>query len=48
MTAYARLGDLDAVKEQYRRMSRLLDDELGTTPSPKTRGLYYYLCTGQS
>lgn len=48
MTAYARLGDLDAVKEQYKRMSRLLDDELGTAPSPQTRKLYYYLCTGQN
>lgn len=43
MTSYAGLGDLASVKEQFRRMSILFDEELGASPSPETRRLYYSL-----
>ena len=47
MTAHAALGKQQAVQEQYQSLSALLQKELGLTPSPETRELYYKLI-GQS
>ncbi len=43
MQVYARLGDLAAVKEQYKSMVDLFNEELGSAPSPRVRRLYYSL-----
>lgn len=43
MRVYARLGDLAAVKEQYKSMVDLFNEELGSAPSPEVRRLYYSL-----
>jgi LuxR family transcriptional regulator, maltose regulon positive regulatory protein len=45
MTAYARMGDRLAVMQQYETLTHLLEQELGIDPSPKTRELYYRLCS---
>jgi len=47
MITQARLGNIAAVKEQYKLLSSLLDEELGAKPSSETRRLYYHLCTGR-
>lgn len=43
MRVYACLGDLAAVKEQYKSMVDLFNEELGSAPSPEVRRLYYSL-----
>jgi ATP/maltotriose-dependent transcriptional regulator MalT/two-component SAPR family response regulator len=43
MKSYAGLGDFASVKEQFRRMAVLFDEELGASPSSETRRLYYSL-----
>ena len=43
MRVYSRLGDLAAVREQYKSMVDLFNEELGSAPSPKVRRLYYSL-----
>ncbi len=45
MKIYARMGDRMAVMQQYQTLSRDLEQELGIKPSPKTRDLYYKLCS---
>ncbi|MDF2626974.1 MAG: hypothetical protein K0R39_805 [Symbiobacteriaceae bacterium] len=40
MTAYAALGNRSAALQQYRTIARLLDDELGLEPGPRTQELY--------
>jgi LuxR family transcriptional regulator, maltose regulon positive regulatory protein len=43
MTAYYRLGDRLAVRNQYQTLMAALDEELCLTPSPDTTELYYKL-----
>ncbi len=45
MNIYARMGDRMAVMQQYQTLSRVLQQEMGLDPSPKTRELYYKLCS---
>ena len=45
MKAYSRMGDRLAVMQQYQTLSRDLEEELGIKPGPKTRELYYELCS---
>ncbi len=44
MIAYAETGDRFSVKKQYVILKKALHDELGLSPSPETRNLYYKLC----
>ncbi len=39
MRLYALLGDIEGAREQYRKLTHLLEQELRTTPSPTTRAL---------
>lgn len=43
MKVYFHLGDLAAVREQYKFMVDLFNEELGSAPSPEVRRLYYSL-----
>ena len=45
MLVYARMGDRMAVTQQYETLCRALNDELGVGPAPRTRDLYYHLCS---
>ncbi|EEG78005.1 BTAD domain-containing putative transcriptional regulator [Dethiobacter alkaliphilus] len=45
MQVYAGMGDRMAVLQQYETLTEVLEEELGVDPSPKTRELYYKLCS---
>jgi len=45
MRVYAGMGDRMAVMQQYNTLCRALEQEMGIDPSPKTRDLYYELCS---
>ena len=47
MRVYAGMGDRMAVLQQYETLSQVLEEELGVDPSPKTRELYYKLCSDE-
>jgi DNA-binding SARP family transcriptional activator len=47
MTVHARMGDRLAVLQQYETLSQVLEQKLGIDPSPKTRELYYKLCSDE-
>lgn len=44
MSAYAGLGDRQAVIKKYRQLKSSLDEELGLEPAPEITKLYYELC----
>lgn len=44
MSAYAGLGDRRAVIRRYQQLKTDLDEELGVTPAPEIKRLYYELC----
>lgn len=45
MKVYAQAGDRMAVMQQYQTLNQVLNQELGIEPSPKTRDIYYNLCS---
>jgi LuxR family transcriptional regulator, maltose regulon positive regulatory protein len=47
MQIYARMGDRLAVIQQYETLVSILDQELGVSPTAKTRELYYQLCSDE-